>query len=255
VITVPALPDDRLYPKEAWLVEKCQMEKQRGRRVLVYVRQTATRDIQPRLVGLLRKAGLRTSVLHNTVTTHRREAWVRRQVKQGLDVLICNPRLVQTGLDLVDFPTIVFYEPEYSVYLVQQASRRSWRLGQTQPVDVYFATYADTMEHRAVAHIGKKIAAAQLLYGDDVAGALVEQAGVGGNLLEELAREVMANTEVPDLGELFVQRHRAVEGSGWLLGTDGPDLSDSSERSPKLPCSNDHNVPINPAAATQLILF
>ena len=28
--------------------------------------------------------------------------------------LICNPRLVQTGLDLVAFPTLVFLEPDYS---------------------------------------------------------------------------------------------------------------------------------------------
>jgi superfamily II DNA or RNA helicase len=226
VITIPALSADRLYPKEQWLVEKCWAERQRGRRVLVYVRQTATRDIQPRLARLLRKAGLRVTILRGSVSTHRREAWVRRQVRDGLDVMICNPRLVQTGLDLVDFATVVFYEIEYSIYLVQQASRRTWRLGQTEPVEVYFAVYADTMEHRAVAHVGRKVAAAQLLYGDDVAGALVDQAGVGGSFLEELAREVVANSEISDLGELFVQKHRAVEGSGWLLGADGPDFSE-----------------------------
>ncbi|MFQ5343916.1 MAG: helicase-related protein, partial [Anaerolineae bacterium] len=180
VMTVPALPADRLYPKEEWLVEKCRAERERGRRVLVYVRQTATRDIQPRLMQILGEAGLRAEVLRNSVSTHRREAWVQRRVKAGLDVLICNPRLVQTGLDLIAFHTLLFYEPEYSIYLIQQASRRSWRLGQTEPVEVYFAVYADTMEHRAVAHVGAKVAAAQLLYGDDVAGALVEQAGAGG---------------------------------------------------------------------------
>ena len=164
VITIPALPADRLYPKEQWLVEKCKAERQRGRRVLVYVRQTATRDIQPRLARLLRKAGLRVTILRGSVSTHRREAWVRRRVRDGLDVMICNPRLVQTGLDLVDFATVVFYEIEYSIYLVQQASRRTWRLGQTEPVEVYFAVYADTMEHRAVGHVGRKVAAAQLLY-------------------------------------------------------------------------------------------
>ena len=262
VMTVPALPDDRLYPKEQWLVEKCRAERQRGRRVLVYVRQTATRDIQPRLAGLLRDAGSRVVVLRNTVSTHRREAWVQRRVKGGLDVLICNPRLVQTGLDLVDFATVIFYEPEYSIYLIQQASRRTWRLGQTQPVEVYFAVYSDTMEHRAVAHVGRKIAAAQLLYGDDVAGALVEQAGVGGGFLEELAREVVANTDIPDLGELFVQQHRRacpessrrVEGPGWLLGADGPDLSEReiTEASAIRP---DETVRIDPRNTIQLSLF
>jgi len=262
-MTVPALPADRLYPKEEWLVEKCRAERERGRRVLVYVRQTATRDIQPRLMQVLGEAGLRAAVLRNSVSTHRREAWVQRRVKAGLDVLICNPRLVQTGLDLIAFHTLLFYEPEYSIYLIQQASRRSWRLGQTEPVEVYFAVYADTMEHRAVAHVGRKVAAAQLLYGDDVAGALVDQAGGGGSFLEELAREVVANAEVPDLGELFVQQHRRAcpepsrraEGGGWLLGGGGLDLPDLSERGQESPASNGRHTPFDPAGTVQLTLF
>jgi len=255
VMTVPALPADRLYPKEEWLVEKCRAERERGRRVLVYVRQTATRDIQPRLEYLLRDAGLRVAVLRNTIPTHRREAWVGNRVKSGLDVMISNPRLVSTGLDLLPFPCIVFYEPDYSIYLIQQASRRSWRLGQTEPVEVYFAVYADTIENRALAHLGAKVSAAKLLYGDDVAGALVDQAGAGGNFLEELAREVVANAELPDLGELFVQQHRATEGSGWLLGSEGPDLSDLSEHGQEPPASNGRHTPFDPAGTLQLTLF
>lgn len=38
------------------------------------------------------------------------------RVEEGVDVLICHPRLVQTGLDLVDFPTIVWAESEVSVF-------------------------------------------------------------------------------------------------------------------------------------------
>ena len=37
-------------------------------------------------------------------------------MQEGLDALICNPRLVQTGLDLVDFPTICWFETEFSVF-------------------------------------------------------------------------------------------------------------------------------------------
>jgi hypothetical protein len=251
---VPALSADRLYPKEEWLVEKCLEEKRQGRKVLVYVRQTATRDIQPRLAELLGKAGLRVVTMHSSVGTGKREAWVNRQVKNGLDVLLCNPRLVQTGLDLVDFPTVIFYEIEYSIYLVQQASRRTWRLGQTHPVDVYFAVYDCTMEHRAVAHVGKKVAAAQLLYGDDIAGALVDQAGIGGNFLEDLAHEVIANTAIPDLGELFVQQHQAAENAGWLLGADQPCLVEQNpEATVTVVVSRPNGV--DPRNAVQLTMF
>ena len=43
----------------------------------------------------------------DAVAPKRREAWVAERVKQGIDVLLCHPRLVQTGLDLIDFPTLV----------------------------------------------------------------------------------------------------------------------------------------------------
>ena len=38
------------------------------------------------------------------------------RVKQGIDVMICHPRLVQTGLDLIDFPTLIWYKTEFSVF-------------------------------------------------------------------------------------------------------------------------------------------
>ena len=70
--------------------------------------------------------------------------------------ILSYPRLVETGLDLLDFPTMIFYEIENSLYTLMQAARRSWRLGQTRPVEVYWPYYRDTMEHRAVALIGKQ---------------------------------------------------------------------------------------------------
>jgi len=38
----------------------------------------------------------------DAVAPERREAWVAEQVEKGIDVLVCHPRLVQTGLDLID---------------------------------------------------------------------------------------------------------------------------------------------------------
>jgi hypothetical protein len=55
LVKVPLMPleavVDRfgLLPKESWLSSFCKAEKARGRRTLVYVRQTGTRDIQDRL--------------------------------------------------------------------------------------------------------------------------------------------------------------------------------------------------------------
>ena len=109
-------------------------ERLEGRRVLVYVTHTGTRDITGRMDDILTRYGFRVAVMKaNAVAPDRREAWVADRVKEGIDVIICHPRLVQTGLDLIDFPTIVWGEVDYSVYVMRQASRRSWRIGQTRP--------------------------------------------------------------------------------------------------------------------------
>lgn len=63
--------------------------------------------------------------LKATVDTARREDWILDQVDRGIDVLITNPELVKTGLDLLDFPTIAFLQTGYNVYTLQQAARRS----------------------------------------------------------------------------------------------------------------------------------
>ncbi len=142
IAAVPPLPEGHRYPKERALLDLVEAEKRQGRRVLVYITHTATRDIASRLASVLRDAGHRVANLKaDTVPPERREDWVAQRVKAGLDVLLVHPRLVQTGLDLVDFPTIVWQEVEYSVYTMRQASRRSWRIGQRRPVRVVYLAY------------------------------------------------------------------------------------------------------------------
>ena len=49
---------------------------------------------------LLGREGFRPAVLKaGTVAPDRREEWIGARVREGADVLICHPRLVQTGLD------------------------------------------------------------------------------------------------------------------------------------------------------------
>lgn len=101
-------------PKENWLASFCKAEKQQGRKVLVYLRQTGTRDIQDRVELPLQAAGLRVTILGGNINPRKREEWIAKRVN-GIDVMICNPRLVETGLDLVQFSTVIFFEPEYSL--------------------------------------------------------------------------------------------------------------------------------------------
>ena len=116
IVQVPPLSEEKLYPKEKALVDLVVAERMEGRRVLVYVMHTGTRDITGRMDDILTRHGFRVAVMKaDAVAPNRREAWVADKVKQGIDVLICHPRLVQTGLDLIDFPTIVWDETEIFV--------------------------------------------------------------------------------------------------------------------------------------------
>ncbi len=171
------LPEGYRHAKERRLLELAREERARGRRVLVYVQATGERDQVDRLVGLLREGGLRARGLRaDTAAPDKREAWIAQAVREGLDALVVHPRLVQTGLDLVDFPTLVFYQPEYSVYTLRQAARRSWRIGQTHPVRVVFLAYRGTLQEAALALIARKARASLALEGELVEGGLVSAA-------------------------------------------------------------------------------
>ncbi len=142
-------------PIEMELLRIIDMEISKGRKVLVYIQNSNTTDISPRLAEMIEKEGYRVKVLRSGNTEGRADK-IDKWVKEGLDVLICNPKLVETGLDLLAFPSIVFYQCGYSIYTLRQASRRSWRITQKEPVKVYYLTYADTMQTRAMKLIASK---------------------------------------------------------------------------------------------------
>ena len=123
IVQASPLSEEKLYPKEKALIDLVAAERLEGRRVLVYVTHTGTRDITGRMDDILTRHGFRVAVMKaDAVAPNRREAWVADKVKEGIDVLICHPRLVQTGLDLIDFPTIVWDETEFSVFQSTQKS-------------------------------------------------------------------------------------------------------------------------------------
>lgn len=189
---VPSLFDeDDLMPKEEELIKLCQEEKAQGRRVLVYTTYTGKRDTGTRLAKILKSNGLKSAVLRSTVDTGKREDWIMDQVDRGIDVLICNPELVKTGLDLLDFPTIVFMQTGYNTYTVQQASKRSWRIGQMQSVKVYFFGYAETAQMTCLSLMSKKIAVSQSTAGEMPESGLDILNDDGDSIEVELAKQLL----------------------------------------------------------------
>ena len=158
--------DGEPTPKEQALIDLCREEHAQGRRVLIYTVYSGTRDTTSRLKTLLAREGFQASVLKATVPTEKREDWIIDQVERGCDVLITNPELVKTGLDLLDFPTIVFLQTGYNVYTLQQSARRSWRIGQKQAVKVIFLGYQDTAQIQCLRLMAQKIAVSQSTSGE-----------------------------------------------------------------------------------------
>ena len=97
------------YAKERRLLEEVKAELAQGRRCQIYVVYTQKRDVTERLESILHREGIRVAVLSSKVPPEQRESWYERQVRQGIEVVICHPKLVQTGLDLIQFPTLIFY--------------------------------------------------------------------------------------------------------------------------------------------------
>ena len=180
-------------PKEAKLLELCLEEKRLGRKVLAYSIYSGTRDTTARLKTLLELRGFKVGVLRATVDASKREEWVAEQVDRGIDVLVCNPELVKTGLDLLDFPTIVFMQSGFNVYTVQQASRRSWRIGQKHDVRVIYLGYAGTTQMDCLKLMGKKIAVSQSTSGEMPESGLDVLNDTSGDSIEmALAKELLA---------------------------------------------------------------
>jgi hypothetical protein len=187
-ITAPKIKAG-LLPKESELLEICKKEKEEGRKVLVYITFTGNRDIRGRVKTVLEKARFKVGILPETVEPKRREDWIEKNA-YNFDVLLSNPELVKVGLDLIQFPTIVFYQTGYNIFTLRQAARRSWRIGQRRPVRVFFMVYKNTMQETAVSLIAKKLEVALLVEGDLPEG-LAEYQVEGGSLLEEMSKALV----------------------------------------------------------------
>ena len=220
VASVPGLPESFVAPKEEEILELCLAEQAQGRRVLLLCQQTDTLDIQPEWKEMLEGAGLKTAILH--AAPNKREAWVAKQVKAGVDVIITHPRKVETGIDLLDFPTIVWMAIDYSVYTVLQASRRSWRIGQTQSVKVYYFAYEETIQEDALRLVAAKVAAALRVNGDTVGDDSLAELDdlTSGDLVATLAKIITGDVQIEahSLQQAFAEANASLRQANTLIG-------------------------------------
>ena len=220
VASVPGLPGDFIGPKEEEIIELCLQEKAQGRRVILFCQQTDTLDIQPEWQGMLEAVGLKTAILR--AAPNKREKWVEKQVKAGVDVIITHPRKVETGIDLLDFPTLVWMAIDYSVYTVLQASRRSWRIGQTEPVKVYFFAYEETIQEDALHLVAAKVAASLRVNGDTVGDDSLADLDdlTSGDLVATLAKIIVGDVQIEarSLQQAFAEANANLRQANTIIG-------------------------------------
>ena len=184
---------------------------------MIYTSWTRT-DTQRKLLGLLREEGIRTEILSTQIVPEKREDWLSKRLSAGTQVIITNPKCVETGLDLNAFTTLIFYSMGYNLFTLRQASRRSWRINQTAPrVEVYMLYYADTMQAKAMKLMASKLAVAGLIEGTFSEEGLAAMSDVQ-DMTSQMAKELMLGIKdnVEDIAATFkkmaiINPHRAVK--------------------------------------------
>ena len=183
-------PLQGVMPKEHELVSIIKRELEQGRKVMVYFQNSLTTDISPRIVSMLEEEYIRVKVLKSGDTEGRAQL-IDKWVRKGMDVLMTNPKKVEVGMDLLDFPSIIFYQIPMSTYTLRQASRRSWRIPQKKPVKVYFLTYIGTMQTRLMQLMAQKLTSSLAIEGELTDKGLAALSETSDSMAMELAKMLL----------------------------------------------------------------
>ena len=94
---------------------------------------------------------------------------------------------------------------------MRQASRRSWRIGQTQPARVVFMSYRSTLQADALKLVAKKLQSSLAVEGELPEDGLAAFGDDGDDLLMALARKIVSGEEdgAESVEEVFAQARYA----------------------------------------------
>jgi hypothetical protein len=177
---------EHLYPLERRLIILVQQELREGRRIMLYFDQNELRSMSRRLEWVLKE--VQPWILPNSVAAEDRQQAILRAVEQGHQVVIVPYRRVNEGLNLQSgIDTIVWVEMALNLFMLDQASRRAWRLGKREEVRIYYMAYANTAGHTKLRKLGQQSGAAAAFAGEPARGALIEHAGADKTTLARLS--------------------------------------------------------------------
>ena len=207
---------DVLLPKEERMVEIVNSELKEGRRCFIFASFTGEHSPLKRWQSIIEdKCNLlgRVAVLESkTVSADKREQWIHEKAAQGAMVVLCNCKLVETGLDFCfyhedrfyNYPTILFMQTTYDLAVLWQASHRHYRLNQPEECRTYWLAYEHTLQMTALQLMAEKIVAVSAIQGKFSSGALTAMAkGVDARLKLAESLKKGSETSVEEVNELF----------------------------------------------------
>jgi hypothetical protein len=175
-----------IYPLEQRLITLVQRELGEGRRIMLYIDQNDLRSTSRRLEWVLRD--VQPWTLPNSVAAEDRQQAILQAVQRGHHVVIVPYRRVNEGLNLQSaIDTIIWVEMALNLFMLDQASRRAWRLGKREEVRIYYLAYANTAGHTKLRKLGQQSGAAAAFAGEPARGALIEHAGADKTTLARLS--------------------------------------------------------------------
>ena len=204
IITIPEikLKEGFLLPKEQELVEIMieEVVKQK-RKCLIYCTHTNEKATWTRIVDILNNhpdlPDVKCAFMNSKGAAETRLSRLE-QLAEKNDIVIIQPQAVETGLNLQQFPTIVWYEPHLSIYTSEQASARSHRINQKDEVRIYYLAYAGTYQERQLRLLADKRDVSSTITGVINEDSLSNLNAKQMNLREILAKEIHDNNKFID---------------------------------------------------------
>ena len=160
-INIPNMDKDILLEKEQELIDLVTDKLKEDKKCLVFTDFTGGHSkyqdgevLNNRLVRILKENDIIAKTLKSNIKPIERMEYIEKH--PDVDVWVTNPILVKEGLDLVDYPVIIFYNFDFDPLKIQQASRRAWRSIQTVDCETYYFYYKDSIEEKVMKSITLK---------------------------------------------------------------------------------------------------
>ena len=160
-INFPNLNPDVTLTKEQAILDLVKDELSLNRKCLVYTDFTGGNSkyqdddmISQRLENLFKKNNIKAKILKASIKPIDRMDYINKN--SDVEVWITNPTLVKEGLDLINYPTIIYYNFDYEPLKIQQGAHRAWRSTQKNYCKTYYMYCVDTIEEKIIKSVTLK---------------------------------------------------------------------------------------------------